>query len=556
MYVDPRHWETQADQWALEHGEDVVVCGRRTRSPHVPGAEPLPDRPRRGDDHHDDCAITRTHALNARKVAKPGDKFILGKPSEHQKIDALMADVLAHEAASDARAAAGPTRRRPDVLPAAALTRRRDCGALTPSEVALIDRLKRDLDSRPVRRRAAAALLQGPQRVEQLGMAIPPAMRRFLVITNWCRTVVDTINDRQQVRSLILPGEETADPQLRAIWDANNLDAHVAMFNRDRMIYGRAFMSVGANETTPELPLVRVESPREMVALVDYRREVVTAAARFYGERPRRGPTNVTLYLPNQTVWVERRGRPLARDRPRRAQPRRRAGRDAPQPAHVRLLVGESQMTDVIPLVDAAARSLTNLQFAQEAHGIPRMYMTGVEKEDFIDADGKPIPQFEAYFDAIHTITNPAGKVGQLDAADLKNFETALNIYGSQASVATGFPARKFGISSVNPPTEGSIRAEETELVNSVESQNVEVGITLGWVGALALRFATGRGRGQPGPTDWFDPPPRRSRSARTRWRSAARPACCPARATGTSSAGPRRARPRSAPTSRPIARR
>jgi hypothetical protein len=41
------------------------------------------------------------------------------------------------------------------------------------------------------------------------------------------------------------------------------------MFNRDRMIYGRAFMSVGANEDNPELPLVRVESPREMVALVD-----------------------------------------------------------------------------------------------------------------------------------------------------------------------------------------------------------------------------------------------------------------------------------------------
>jgi hypothetical protein len=53
--------------------------------------------------------------------------------------------------------------------------------------------------------------------------------------------------------------------------------------------------------------------------------------------------------------------------------------------------------------VDSAARSLTNLQFAQEAHGIPRMYMTGVAKGDFIDADGKPIPQFEAYFDAIHT---------------------------------------------------------------------------------------------------------------------------------------------------------
>ena len=44
------------------------------------------------------------HALNARMIAKPGDKFILGKPSEHQHIDLCMADVLAHEAASDARA--------------------------------------------------------------------------------------------------------------------------------------------------------------------------------------------------------------------------------------------------------------------------------------------------------------------------------------------------------------------------------------------------------------------------------------------------------------------
>ena len=120
--------------------------------------------------------------------------------------------------------------------------------ALSPSEVELIDSLKLDLDSRNLDDELLLRYYRGRQRVEQLGMAIPPAMRRFLVITNWCRTVVDTINDRQQVRSLILPGEETADPMLRQIWDANNLDAHLAMFNRDRMIYGRAFLSVGANE--------------------------------------------------------------------------------------------------------------------------------------------------------------------------------------------------------------------------------------------------------------------------------------------------------------------
>ena len=53
---------------------------------------------------HDGCVLAKTAALNARKVAKPGDKFMLGKPSEHQKIDVLMADILAHETASDMRA--------------------------------------------------------------------------------------------------------------------------------------------------------------------------------------------------------------------------------------------------------------------------------------------------------------------------------------------------------------------------------------------------------------------------------------------------------------------
>jgi hypothetical protein len=105
MYVDPRHWETQADQWALEHGEDVVILWPTNSITRMfPALNRYLIDLTEATTSHDDCAITRTHALNARKVAKPGDKFILGKPSEHQKIDALMADVLAHEAASDARA--------------------------------------------------------------------------------------------------------------------------------------------------------------------------------------------------------------------------------------------------------------------------------------------------------------------------------------------------------------------------------------------------------------------------------------------------------------------
>src|SRR5690606_12541155 len=107
---------------------------------------------------------------------------------------------------------------------------------LSPDEVRTIDRLHRRQGEQWQHDELMLRYFQGKQRVEQLGMAIPPDMRRFLVVTNWCRALVEGYDDRQQVRSLILPGEEKADPRLRALWDANNLQAHFSMFNIDRMV--------------------------------------------------------------------------------------------------------------------------------------------------------------------------------------------------------------------------------------------------------------------------------------------------------------------------------
>ena len=105
FYIDPRHWETQADAWELEYSDDVVIQWPTNQIGRMyPALNRYKTDLVEGATTHDGCIVTRTHALNARKVAKAGDRFTLGKPSEHQKIDAEMADVLAHEAAADARA--------------------------------------------------------------------------------------------------------------------------------------------------------------------------------------------------------------------------------------------------------------------------------------------------------------------------------------------------------------------------------------------------------------------------------------------------------------------
>lgn len=381
--------------------------------------------------------------------------------------------------------------------------------ALSSDELTLIGKLKQDLDSKATADELLSKYNDGLQRVEQLGLAVPPKMRRFLVVANWCQVVTDTIEGRQNVRSLILPDRESEEPGLRAIWDANNLDSDLSLFNLDRLIYGRAFMSVGANEDDPELPIMAVESPREVAAFVDVRKRRIEAACKFYDEDPTTGvgPHRATLYLPDETIWVVRgdHGDWVEEDRDQHRLHvvpmvlhlnRRRSGP----------YVGRSELAGIIPLVDAAARSLTNMQFAQEAHGVPQRFALGVSEGDFVDKEGKPIPAWEAYFNAIWMNRNPAVKVGQFTAADLKNFDTAITMYGKLVAVQARMPARYFGFLTTNPPAEGAIRADEAQLVETVERMNTAVGTTLGWAMALASRIAGRAITGNRVRIDWHDP--------------------------------------------------
>lgn len=110
VYCDPRDWDTEIDTWALDHGSEVF-----TRWPTNKVGRMYPALRRfvtdlgTGAATHDECPITALHVGNARKKAMPGDAYILEKPTEHQKIDAAMAAVLAHEARCDAVAAGWPS---------------------------------------------------------------------------------------------------------------------------------------------------------------------------------------------------------------------------------------------------------------------------------------------------------------------------------------------------------------------------------------------------------------------------------------------------------------
>lgn len=120
FYCDPWGWQSELDGWALKYGEDHVFrwdMGRgltRVTAVHAALERLLTDLTTFV--RHDDCPFTKVHMANARKMAKPGERYVIGKPqgAQARKIDAAVTSVLCHEAACDARAAGWlPTKPRP-----------------------------------------------------------------------------------------------------------------------------------------------------------------------------------------------------------------------------------------------------------------------------------------------------------------------------------------------------------------------------------------------------------------------------------------------------------
>jgi len=107
LYVDPPYWATEIDEWAAKYGEKTVIRWETYRpvQMHAAAQRLLTDVSKTDATFvHDGCPITATQVRNARKLARTGERYVLGKPSRTQKIDACVTSVICHEAANDVTA--------------------------------------------------------------------------------------------------------------------------------------------------------------------------------------------------------------------------------------------------------------------------------------------------------------------------------------------------------------------------------------------------------------------------------------------------------------------
>jgi hypothetical protein len=330
---------------------------------------------------------------------------------------------------------------------------------------------------------------QGSQRLRAMGLALPPGLEDLRVVINWPGLTVDSLEERLDVEGFQLGGSSGADERLWDWWQANDLDEESSLAHLDALVLGRSYVTVAAGESDDDPPVITVESARSMAVDVDPATRALRWAVRVF-ERDETGqPSGAVLQLPAKNVTYRQSNGRWKVDTSDEFALDEVAVVPLVNRARLSDRGGVTEMRDVMELTDAACRSLTNLQAAQEFLAVPTRYVLGGTQEDFVDQHGKAVPVWEAYIGRFLALGNHEAKIGQLQGADLRNFTEVINHYARMVASVTGLPPHFLGMSTDNPASADAIRSSEARLVKRAERRSRAFGETWERVMRMALRF-------------------------------------------------------------------
>lgn len=262
------------------------------------------------------------------------------------------------------------------------------------------------------------------------------------------------------------------DAQLWADWIGNDLDQTSGIAHREALTLGSSFVIVWADAAGD--PRVTVESPTQVAVLTDPgSRRIVAAVKRWETERT----TEAVLYEPD-TITRLRANTTGATTSGFRTVETIRNPLGVPPVVQLRngdrlLDDGTSEISDLMPLVDALNKTLADLLVTSEYASRPRRWATGLELEE--DDDGNainPIPEG----DRAMISESPDTKFGQLPSADLTGYENAVTVLLGQIQAVSALPAHYVGIYSDNPASADALRASEASLTARAEARQATFG--------------------------------------------------------------------------------
>lgn len=334
--------------------------------------------------------------------------------------------------------------------------------------------------------------VDGAQHLRQLGLAIPPDLKRFTVIVNWPRVVAESRVDRLDMKGFRVEDDDRLSEFAWNLWRRCGLAEDQRSY-LDFEVFGRCFKVI---EPTDDGVWIGDVSPIDITVHRDPMTGELDWAVRQYREADGVDPwtpvgyrmwtrdRTVTLDANYQIVGDESNDLGIIPVVPAYRNPRTTIPLHRIWPR----LRGTSAIEDVIDLTDACARDLTNAQVAQETHAVPQRGVLGASKGDFVDENGKPLTTWEAYFGRVWALSNANAKTFEFSSSDMSNFSRMVELYARLVSGVTGLPPNYFGLAADDAASADAIRSREAKLVKSIERDQR----TLGRQAVDTLRIVAG----------------------------------------------------------------
>lgn len=341
---------------------------------------------------------------------------------------------------------------------------------------------------------------RGEQRLAHLTEALRRSGQP--VVVNIPRLVVDSIEDRLDVEGFRMGGNPVADGELWRIWQANDLDEWSQQAHLDALVHGRSFVLVWSDPDDETTPRITVESAQQMSVEYDAATRQVTRAVKRWTEGTAQF---ATVYSADSVI---RYTAPVGTPDDRSVAWRQR-GEVIPNPMGVVPVVpfinrprlsaplGESEMTDVIPVADAINELADTMLVTARYYATPRRWAVGVDlggNDAEAERTRERIQQVWSQAEAsrVWLSDSSATSFGQFPEANLDNFIGAINMLTARAAALSGLPPHYFGQAGENPASADALRSSESSLVKRAKRKQRVFGGAWERVMRLALLVRDG----------------------------------------------------------------
>lgn len=322
-----------------------------------------------------------------------------------------------------------------------------------------------------------------------LGISVPPNLRRLEQVVGWPAKAVDALANRSQFDGFVCPDEEVT-AQLQDIVAANNLKRRYRKAVKSELKHSVSFLTVTAREDGS--PMIGAYPATAASALwsdaLDRIECGLVVVDRDRTARGRSRPTWVNVFTDEAVIAIRFDGVEWRAEYIEHGM-----GRCLMEPmAHEATLerpFGTSRISRaVMNLTDDAMRASVRSEVSAEFFTSPQKYLLG-GKENLILDESK----WDAYIGKIFTVSADADgnapQFGQLSQGSMQPHIDYMRNLAARFSGETDVPISELGVVSDNPSSAEAIYAAKEPLVIDAQNLNADNGEAL--VNAATMALAT-----------------------------------------------------------------